>query len=60
MKQIHTLAVIARESGRSSIPEAAVIEPRSRGVLDSPLPRGMTPVIEASAPKPTRSRMRSA
>jgi hypothetical protein len=28
-------AVIAREVGRSSIPEAAVIEPRSRGVLDA-------------------------
>ena len=26
--------VIAREGGRSSIPEAAMIEPRSRGVLD--------------------------
>ena len=27
-------AVIVREGGRSSIPEAVVIEPRSRGVLD--------------------------
>src|SRR2546423_9859617 len=29
-------AVIVREGGRSSIPEAAVIEPISRGVLDTP------------------------
>jgi hypothetical protein len=28
-------AVIVREGGRSSIPEAAVIESRSRGVLDT-------------------------
>ncbi len=35
-------AVIARAGGRSSIPEAAVVEPRSRGVLDSPPSRGMT------------------
>jgi len=34
--------VIARESGRSSIPEAAGIEPRGRGVLDTPHARGMT------------------
>ena len=34
--------VIAREGGRSSIPEAAVIEPISRGVLDTPPSRGMT------------------
>src|SRR6476646_9078125 len=32
----HPLTVIARESGRSSIPEALMIEPRSRRVLDSP------------------------
>ena len=31
-------------TGRSSIPEASVIEPRSRGVLDTPLARGMTAV----------------
>jgi hypothetical protein len=29
--------VIARECGRPSIPEAAMIEPRSRGVLDRPI-----------------------
>ncbi|WP_210183123.1 hypothetical protein, partial [Bradyrhizobium sp. AT1] len=38
----HTLTVIAREGGRSSIPETIVIEPISRGVLDSPPARGMT------------------
>jgi len=32
-------------TGRSSIPETAVIEPRGRGVLDSPLSRGMTVTI---------------
>src|SRR5260370_13747835 len=32
-------AVIAREGGRSSIPEASVMESRSRGVLDTPLSR---------------------
>src|SRR5258705_2197057 len=37
-------AVIAREGGRSSIPETTVMESRSRGVLDTPLPRGMTMV----------------
>jgi len=37
----HTLTVIAREGGRSSIPETIVIEPISRGVLDSPPARGM-------------------
>jgi hypothetical protein len=31
-------------TGRSSIPETSVIEPRSRGVLDTPLARGMTAV----------------
>jgi hypothetical protein len=35
-------AVIAREGGRSSIPLGLVIEPRSCGVLDIPLSRGMT------------------
>jgi hypothetical protein len=34
--------VIAREGGRPSIPETSVIEPRSRGVLDTPHARGMT------------------
>jgi hypothetical protein len=34
--------VIVREGGRSSIPEAAVIEPRGLGVLDTPPSRGMT------------------
>ena len=29
-------------TGRSSIPEAVVIEPRSRSVLDTPHARGMT------------------
>ena len=29
-------------TGRPSIPETPVIEPRSRGVLDTPLARGMT------------------
>jgi hypothetical protein len=32
--------VIARESGRSSIPEAAVIESRGCGVLDAPVKPG--------------------
>ena len=31
-----------RRGGRSSIPETSAIEPRSRGVLDSPPSRGMT------------------
>jgi hypothetical protein len=35
-------AVIARESGRSSIPETSVTESISRGVLDTPHARGMT------------------
>jgi hypothetical protein len=34
--------VIVREGGRSSIPEAAMIEPIGRGVLDAPPSRGMT------------------
>ena len=37
-------AVIAREGGRSSIPEASAIEPRSHGVLDTPPSRSMTTV----------------
>ena len=39
-KQATHSLVIARAGGRSSIPEAVVIEPRSRGVLDPPHPRG--------------------
>src|SRR6478736_4152181 len=35
-------AVIASEGGRSSIPEAAVLESKGRGVLDHPLSRVMT------------------
>jgi hypothetical protein len=34
--------VIAREGGRSSIPETPMIEPKGRGVLDTPHSRGMT------------------
>ncbi len=34
--------VIAREGGRSSIPETSMIEPISRSVLDAPPSRGMT------------------
>src|SRR5829696_8012748 len=37
--------VIVREGGRSSIPETAVIEPRSRSLLDTPHARGMTTVV---------------
>ncbi len=37
--------VIAREGGRSSIPEAVVIEPRSLGVLDAPVKPGHDSVI---------------
>jgi hypothetical protein len=49
----HTSGVIAREGGRSSIPETAAIEPRSRGVLDPPHARGMTAQLslrEATCP----------
>jgi hypothetical protein len=35
-------SVIARESGRPSIPPASAIEPKGRGVLDHPLSRMMT------------------
>src|SRR6266436_8239610 len=49
-------AVVARRlsptrsgmTGRSSIPEAVVIEPRSLGVLDAPHARGMTAVGDAN------------
>jgi hypothetical protein len=37
-------AVIVRECGRSSIPEAPIIEPTGRGVLDHPPPRVMTAI----------------
>ena len=40
-------AVVDRLDGRTGIPEALAIEPRSRGVLDSPLKRGMTTAITA-------------
>jgi hypothetical protein len=43
-KSAPTDSVIVRESGRSSIPTAPVIEPKSCGVLDTPLSRGMTAV----------------
>jgi len=33
-RRLASFAVIARESGRSSIPETPVLEPRRRGVLD--------------------------
>jgi hypothetical protein len=35
-------AVIVREGGRSSIPEASVMKSIRRGVLDAPLSRSMT------------------
>src|SRR5450756_54764 len=41
-------AVVVRESGRSSIPETAVIESTSRGVLDTPPSRGTTTVCGVS------------
>jgi hypothetical protein len=41
-------AVIVRESGRSSIPKTAVTESKGRGVLDTPLARGMTTVRGSS------------
>src|SRR5216683_7718834 len=52
--------VIARECGRSSIPETAVIEPRSRGVLDTPHARGMTTCFGAArcAPRIARRAIR--
>jgi hypothetical protein len=40
--EIRIPAVIVRECGRSSIPETPAIEPRGRGVLDTPHARGMT------------------
>jgi len=36
------IGVIARESGRSSIPETLVINLDASGILDAPPPRGMT------------------
>src|SRR6476469_4815426 len=38
----HTSIVIAREGGRSTIPETSVMQSRSRGVLDNTHARGMT------------------
>src|SRR5262245_27329120 len=35
-------------TGRSSIPEAVLLEPKSRGVLDTPHARGMTGECEAT------------
>src|SRR5829696_7657373 len=43
-------AVIAREGGRSSIPETSVTESRSRSVLDAPPSRGMTIGCGATTP----------
>jgi hypothetical protein len=40
--------VIAREGGRSSIPETLMMESKGRGVLDAPPSRGMTIVGPAS------------
>ncbi|WP_194404627.1 hypothetical protein [Bradyrhizobium sp. CCBAU 53351] len=37
--------VIAREGGRSSIPETVVIDPRILGVLDAPVEPGHDSVI---------------
>src|SRR5882724_4618878 len=51
--------VIAREGGRASIPETAVMESRSRGVLGPPPSRGMTtvgggdPCVQYLAPRHT-------
>jgi hypothetical protein len=41
-------AVVAREGGRSSIPETPMMEARSRGVLDTPLSRSMTGLCGAA------------
>ncbi|WP_187436994.1 hypothetical protein [Bradyrhizobium rifense] len=41
----YTLAVIARLDRAIQYSVKPVIEPRSRGVLDAPLSRGMTPVL---------------
>ena len=40
--QFHSHSSSPGLTGRSSIPETAVLEPRSRGVLDPPHARGMT------------------
>jgi hypothetical protein len=40
--------VVAREGGRSSIPETPMMEARSRGVLDTPLSRSMTGLCGAA------------
>jgi len=49
----HLTVVIARESGRSSIPEAPAIEPEGRGVLDHPLSRMMTTGLRVGFVHPT-------
>ena len=48
--------VIVREGGRSSIPEAAVIEPRGRGVLGSPAFAGDDDLFYRSGPRATKPR----
>src|ERR1700675_18223 len=48
--------VIAREGGRSSIPETLMIEPIGRSVLDTPHARGMT-AFDAVPPSHTGSAM---
>jgi len=50
-----SLAVIARLDGRSSIPEAVVIESRRRGILDAPVKPGHDSgviVVENATPRP--------
>jgi hypothetical protein len=42
VKRVAPSSVIAREGGRSSIPETLLAERSGRGVLDAPLSRGMT------------------
>ena len=45
--------------GRSSIPETAAIEPRSRGVLDPPHARGMTALVSLRGASATKQSMLS-
>ena len=45
----HPQLVVARAGGRPSIPETSAIEPRGRGVLDSPPSRGMTDEVRRDA-----------
>jgi hypothetical protein len=49
--------VIVREGGRSSIPETSMIEPVSRGVLDTSPSRGMTTLCP-SLPATNAKRLR--